>query len=84
MLCNGYERPSNAQQGSEKAVVGFYGVNRVETKTNASVMQGPAWQALLKLLGKDGDQVMLDLIFHCGVFVPVSVGRNNLYQLSGI
>lgn len=50
---------------------------------NASVLQGGMWPALLKLLGKDGDQVMLDLIFNCAIFVPLESGRNNLCQISG-
>ena len=83
VLCNGYKQSLNSRRGPERTRLGFCGVNDAEADTNASIMQGKVWQTLLKLLGKDGDQVMLDLILHCGIFVSVSVGKNNLYQLSG-
>jgi telomerase reverse transcriptase len=79
VLCNGYQRSP-------------HGHDRVESTDtlatlplcNAATMSDGPWQTLLDVLGKDGDKVMLDLILHCGIYLPIPSGRNNLYQLSGL
>ena len=34
-------------------------------------------------MGKDGEEIMLDLLLDCGIFLAVEKGTNNYYQLSG-
>lgn len=41
------------------------------------------WPELLVLLGKAGERIMIDLLLDCGVFVAVSAGTGNMWQLSG-
>lgn len=46
-------------------------------------IKGTIWSHLLKVLGKAGDRVMLDLILDCGLFSRIETGKDNYYQLSG-
>lgn len=41
------------------------------------------WTDLLNLLGKDGEQIVLDLLLNAAVYTSVESGRGNYYQLSG-
>lgn len=36
------------------------------------------------LLGKSGEQIMIDLLIDTAIFLPVRAGHGNMYQLSGI
>ena len=83
MLCNGYEIPKDTQHRMRDEAVGLNGLDCISAKSNASIMSDSIWQDLLHLLGKDGDQVMLDLILHCGVYIPAGISNGNLIQLSG-
>lgn len=51
--------------------------------SSVNAVKGPVWVALLKLLGKGGNKIMLELLLYCGVFVPTASGKSNFYQLSG-
>jgi telomerase reverse transcriptase len=46
-------------------------------------MKAAPWPQILKLLGKGGDCVMIDLLLDCGIFLSVKSGRGNYYQISG-
>ena len=59
-------------------IVSHYPNSHVET------LRGSIWNDVLSLLGKDGEQIMMDLLIDCGLFLTVSNGKGNLYQLSGI
>lgn len=47
------------------------------------LLRGEQWNAVLHLLGKRGNAVMRSLLLDCGLFVPFSNSKGNLYQLSG-
>ena len=46
-------------------------------------MKDATWSNVLKVLGRAGDHIMIDLILDCGLFVGVKVGKDSFYQLSG-
>lgn len=58
-------------------VVSYYPNNHVSSMKNA------IWTSLLGLLGKEGGNIMLEMILKCGIFIAVSTGRENYYQLCG-
>ena len=46
-------------------------------------LKSAMWRKLLVMLGKQGDQIMLDLLLDCGIYVSIGAGKGNFYQLSG-
>ena len=46
-------------------------------------MKDAVWADVLRLLGKEGDRIMRDMLLHCGVFKALDGGRNNFYQVCG-
>jgi telomerase reverse transcriptase len=65
------------------AAAGIPGLVPAYPNAHVATFKGFPWDHLLKILGKDGDRTMLDLILHCGIFISVENGRGNFYQLSG-
>ena len=85
MLCHGYQRASNPWQLNEDhcAAAGIPGVVSRYPNNNVNSLKDVYWAAILSLLGKEGELIMLDMILDCGVFVEVTRGQGNYYQLSG-
>lgn len=48
-----------------------------------TTMKSTPWPQILKLLGKEGETVMIDLLLDCGIFPSVESGCGNYFQLSG-
>lgn len=46
-------------------------------------MKNATWAALLGLLGKEGSDIMLKMMLYCGIYMSVSTGRDNYYQICG-
>ena len=42
------------------------------------------WNEILRLLGGDGDRIMLEMLLHQGLFIALEYGKSNFFQLSGI
>lgn len=48
-----------------------------------STLKNETWAQIFALLGRKGDQIMLDLILGSAIFVSVESGNHNYYQLCG-
>ncbi len=85
MLCHGYQRVKNLRQPDEDqcAIAGIPGLVSYYPNSNVDLLKGAAWTGVLSLLGKEGDQIMLDILLDCGLFVAIDEGQGNYYQLSG-
>ena len=85
MLCHGYQRVNNLRQPDEDqcAIAGIPGLVSYYPNSNVDLLKGAAWTGVLNLLGKEGDQIMLDILLDCGLFVAIDEGQGNYYQLSG-
>ncbi|KAI8314565.1 Telomerase reverse transcriptase [Colletotrichum sp. SAR11_240] len=46
-------------------------------------LKASPWPQLLMLLGKSGEQIMIDLLIDTAIFLPAQAGAGNMYQLSG-
>ncbi|KAJ0279143.1 hypothetical protein CBS470a_009436 [Colletotrichum nupharicola] len=46
-------------------------------------LKASPWPQLLMLLGKSGEQIMIDLLIDTAIFLPAQAGVGNMYQLSG-
>ena len=86
MLCHGYQRARGPQQVGDEVcpVAGIPGIVSHYPNSNVSILKSTVWHDVLHLLGKEGEQVMLDVIMHCAIFSTVTRGRGNFCQLSGL
>ena len=86
MLCHGYQRVNNLRQPNENqcAIAGIPGLVSYYPNSNVDLLKGAAWTGVLNLLGKEGDQIMLEILLDCGLFVAIDEGQGNYYQLSGM
>ena len=48
-----------------------------------STLKDESWAQIFALLGKKGDQILLNLILDNAIFVSVERGSQNYYQLCG-
>ncbi|KAF7718306.1 Uncharacterized protein PECH_001106 [Penicillium ucsense] len=51
--------------------------------SNVRTLKQAPWSEVLALLGQDGDEIMIRLLFDCGIFAPINAKRGVYYQLSG-
>jgi hypothetical protein len=62
------------------AIPGLCSVHRNE---QAQQLKEDQWQHLLRLLGKHGQDIMIDLLLDHAIFSQVKTGQQNFQQLSG-
>lgn len=65
------------------ALPGIPGIVLHYPNSHVGTLKSRPWSDLLNLLGKDGEQIMLEMILECGIYVPVESGKGNYYQISG-
>ena len=58
------------------------GVVSVHPNSHVNQTKGPLWTRVLTLLGRDGQEVMIDLLVDCAIFVALD-DAGNFHQLSG-
>lgn len=51
---------------------------------NVQVLKDCAWTEVLDLLGSNGEEIMMQLLFDCGVFAAINARKGIYYQLSGM
>ncbi|KAL2046145.1 hypothetical protein N7G274_001592 [Stereocaulon virgatum] len=85
ILCHGYQRVRNEGRANQDhcALAGIPGLVSHYPNGNVDTMKDAAWAKILGLLGKEGNEIMLDMVMLCGIFVAVDGGQGNYYQLSG-
>lgn len=59
------------------------GLYAVHPNQHAQGLREYPWPQILLLLGKSGENMMIDLLVDCSIFLSVNAGRGNYYQLSG-
>ncbi|KAJ5166723.1 uncharacterized protein N7482_005504 [Penicillium canariense] len=82
LLTHGYapHRPTNPSL-LETSILGL--VAQFPNRNVQTLKQSP-WADILGLLGQNGDEIMMRLLFDCGIFAPVNARRGIYYQLSGL
>ncbi|KAJ5804517.1 uncharacterized protein N7518_000820 [Penicillium psychrosexuale] len=80
LLTHGFKRMSmhHAQH------TGIPGIVSQFPNQNVQVLKKGAWAEVLGLLGSNGEEIMMQLLFDCGVFAPIDAENGIYYQLSGI
>ena len=84
MLCDGFRRHGKAAAGAQTGGLEIPGLFVAHHNRRVEEIKASPWPQLLVLLGKAGEQIMIDLLLDCSIFLGVESGKDNLYQLSGI
>jgi telomerase reverse transcriptase len=86
VLCHGYQR-AITWRGADRTpatVPKIPGLILEHPNENVNALKQAPWTEIYAMLGKDGDRVMLGLLLDCAVFLRLSSGKDNFYQLSGV
>ena len=86
ILCHGYQR-AIAQKGVDRtpaAALKIDGLILEQPNQNVQALKCAPWTKLLAFLGKDGPRIMRNLLLECAIFLRLSAGKDNYYQLSGV
>jgi telomerase reverse transcriptase len=81
LLTHGFQRPSMAQNVQQTSIPGI--VSQFPNQ-NVQVLKDGAWAEVLDLLGSNGEEIMMQLLFDCGVFAAINARKGIYYQLSGM
>ncbi|KAJ5096965.1 Telomere reverse transcriptase [Penicillium angulare] len=81
VLAHGFQRPSIGNDDLESNIPG---VAIRFPNQNVCTLKDSPWTEVLGLMGQNGDEIMLRLLFDCGVFAPIDAQRGVYYQLSGL
>ncbi|KAI4252946.1 MAG: hypothetical protein LQ352_003992 [Teloschistes flavicans] len=84
LLCHGYQRMKGPVLDEQRTtLVDISGLVLHYPNSHVGALKTRPWTDLLNLLGKDGEQIVLDLLLNAAVYTSVESGRGNYYQLSG-
>ncbi|CAG8973146.1 hypothetical protein HYALB_00008677 [Hymenoscyphus albidus] len=86
LLCHGFQKGVSTRminQG-ESHISDIPGVISAHPNSHVTAIKTNPWPQVLLLLGREGDNVMADLIMDCGIFVEAEAGRGVYHQLSGM
>ncbi|KAJ5717406.1 Telomere reverse transcriptase [Penicillium malachiteum] len=81
VLAHGFQRPS---MGNNDLQSNIPGVVVQFPNENACTLKELPWTEILSLLGQNGDEIMLRLLFDCGIYAPINARKGSYYQLSGL
>lgn len=86
LLCDGFRRQAQniANTEGQGRDSGIQGLVAVDPNHYVQALKEAPWPQVLMLLGKSGEQIMIDLLIDTAMFLPVRAGHGNMYQLSGI
>ncbi|KAJ5902253.1 Telomere reverse transcriptase [Penicillium taxi] len=79
LLTHGFKRLSR-DNGPESIIPGL--VAEFPNPNVRTLTEAP-WTDILGLLGQNGNDIMMRLLFDCGIFSPINVSKGIYYQLSG-
>ncbi|KGO64785.1 Telomere reverse transcriptase [Penicillium italicum] len=81
LLTHGFQRPYNGLNAQQTSIPGI--VSQFPNQ-NVQVLKEGAWAEVLGLLGSNGEEIMMQLLFDCGVFAAIDERKGIYYQLSGL
>ncbi|KAJ5757647.1 uncharacterized protein N7511_006341 [Penicillium nucicola] len=80
LLAHGFQRPAMGLNAVETSIPGI--VSQFPNQ-NVRTLKEDAWAEVLGLLGSNGEEIMMQMLFDCGVFVAINARKGIYYQLSG-
>ncbi|KAL4968064.1 telomerase reverse transcriptase [Aspergillus stella-maris] len=81
LLSHGYRHRSEWRQGPPSSIPNAEA--RYPNK-NVEMLKQSLWTEVLALLGNNGDDIMLKLLFDCGIFTAVDAKKSIYCQISGM
>ncbi|KAJ5938171.1 hypothetical protein N7454_004513 [Penicillium verhagenii] len=81
LLTHGFQR---SFQGNDDLQTKIPGIVVQFHNENVAILQQSPWTEVLDLLGGNGDEIMLRLLFDCGIFAPIDASRAIYSQLSDL
>ncbi|KAJ5817557.1 reverse transcriptase [Penicillium robsamsonii] len=81
LLTYGFQRQSMGRTAQATSIPGI--VSQVANQ-NVQVLTEGAWAEVLGLLGSNGEDIMMQLLFDCGIFAAINAQKGIYYQLSGL
>lgn len=86
LLCQGYERGPNVEESNrpQPRPTTIPGLTCRFPNHSVDSLKSPAWGEVFRLLGKNGERIMLDMLLDCSLFSAIENGQGNFVQLSGI
>ncbi|KAI1868579.1 uncharacterized protein JN550_006154 [Neoarthrinium moseri] len=86
ILCDGFRRDPKSAKLQGPGVnhsCSIPGLFSLFPNPQVNTLKEAPWPQLLKLLGKCGDRIMMDLLLDCAIFTSVRGGQGNYCQISG-
>ncbi|KAH9844449.1 Telomerase ribonucleoprotein complex - RNA binding domain [Teratosphaeria destructans] len=84
ILCHGLSRTSTVGNGDElETIPNIPGVATAGRNEHIDTLKGPQWSSLPAVVGSGAERVLSNMLFHCGIFVPLQ-DSSNLNQISGV
>jgi len=80
LLTHGFRRPAVGQTTLDV----IPGVVSQFPNHNVRILKEAPWADVLGLLGQNGDEIMMRLLFDCGIFAPIDARKGIYFQLSGM
>ncbi|KAK2040516.1 hypothetical protein LZ31DRAFT_40461 [Colletotrichum somersetense] len=86
LLCDGFRRRAQnvADANGQNSDGLIPGLASAHPNHHVRALKDTPWPQILMILGKSGEQIMIDLLIDTAIYLPVKAGVGNLYQLSGI
>ncbi|KAJ5356035.1 reverse transcriptase [Penicillium concentricum] len=81
LLTYGFQRHSMGRNAQATSIPGI--VSQVPNQNVQTLTEG-AWAEVLGLLGSNGEDIMMQLLFDCGIFAAINAQKGIYYQLSGL
>lgn len=60
------------------------GIVRQHPNQSIDTLKSTAWSEIVLLLGENAESILSNLLLDCGIFVRLSTGKDNYFQLSGV
>lgn len=87
LLCDGFRkgrRPAHLRHRAGDHLCSIPGIYVLHPNPQVETVKQAPWPQLLKLLGRSGSHIMMDLLRDCAVFTSLARGSGNYRQISGI
>jgi len=85
LLCQGFRTDvtSRAVREEENGRCAIPGIVSTYPNSHVTSLKISPWPQVLGLMGKEGEQTMINLLMDCSIFIPVENTRGSYHQLSG-
>lgn len=86
VLCHGLAKAAAPVVSEDECMHTTFlpGIVRQHPNDSIDRLKSSTWSDVALVLGEDAEDILSNLLLDCGVFIPMSAGKDNYFQLSGI